>query len=168
MPIGTTSIALSDDARLYGFREAILQSILNRLERFTPIQPYLHILRDRTCTAPNARKMTGEVAYIRDLWMRGDLRGRGIAQIVTRVAHGVTSRCGLLISYVRWHAGEWTRGTWRNTTIMRNRASLSASISCLGVSDGVAPGDVMRRIGIDLLAECSDRHLRNQKRVRSV
>lgn len=47
--------------------------------------------RDRcTCIAPNAKKMTGKVAYHGDGWIRRDLRGHGLSKITAGIARGVS------------------------------------------------------------------------------
>ncbi|MBT1516859.1 hypothetical protein KIP88_41390 [Bradyrhizobium sp. SRL28] len=83
-------VALSDAARLYELSQSNFAEYLESLKAFYS-HPAIHAHpQDRcACTAPNAKKMTGKVAYTGDLWVRGDLRGGGIAQIVERIAHRV-------------------------------------------------------------------------------
>ncbi|MCK1411541.1 hypothetical protein IVB55_00235 [Bradyrhizobium sp. CW4] len=84
-------IALSDAARLYDLPYSNFAEHLQSLHAFYA-KPALHAHpEDRCiCVAPSARKMTGKVAYNGDLWVREDLRGTGLAQIITRIAHGVS------------------------------------------------------------------------------
>ncbi|WP_407114544.1 hypothetical protein [Bradyrhizobium sp. LMG 9283] len=88
-------IMLSDAARLYDLSQSNFAEHLQSLKAFYA-NPIIHAHpEDRcTCIAPNAKKMSGKVAYNGDLWLRKDFRGRGIAQIITRIAHGV--------SYAMW------------------------------------------------------------------
>ncbi|MDE5447327.1 hypothetical protein GWG65_39740 [Bradyrhizobium sp. CSA207] len=84
-------IALSDAARLYDLSCTNFAEHLQSLNAFYA-QPALHAHpQDRcTCIAPSARNMTGKVAYNGDLWVRGDFRGTGLAQIITQIAHRVS------------------------------------------------------------------------------
>ncbi|TIT60328.1 MAG: hypothetical protein E5W60_18815, partial [Mesorhizobium sp.] len=41
------------------------------------------------CVAPTARNISGIVAYHGDLWLRSDLRGRGLAPTLAGVAFGL-------------------------------------------------------------------------------
>lgn len=47
-----------------------------------------------SCYAPNARNITGLVAYHGDMWLREDFRGRGLLAIVSRLAFG--------LAWARW------------------------------------------------------------------
>ncbi|MGY4627051.1 hypothetical protein [Bradyrhizobium sp. USDA 4486] len=84
-------ISLSNAARLYDLSRSNFAEHLQSLNAFYA-QPALHAHpQDRCiCVAPSASKLTGKVAYNGDLWVRADLRGTGLAQIVTRIAHRVS------------------------------------------------------------------------------
>lgn len=86
-----SEIALSDAARLYDLSHSSFSEHLQSLKAFYA-DPTVHAhAQDRcTCVAPSAKKMNGKVAYNGDLWVRGDLRGGGMAQIITRMAHRVS------------------------------------------------------------------------------
>ncbi|MCC8962439.1 hypothetical protein H8A95_08920 [Bradyrhizobium sp. Pear76] len=88
-------IVLSDAVRLYDLSQSNFAEHLQSLKAFYA-DPTIHSHpQDRcTCTAPNARKITGKVTYNGDLWVREDFRGGGIAQIITRIVFRV--------SFVMW------------------------------------------------------------------
>lgn len=84
-------VAGLEAARLYRLSQSNLAEHLESLRAFYA-DPTRHAHpRDKcTCTAPSAKKISGKVAYHGDLWVRKDLRGQGIRQIITRIAHGLS------------------------------------------------------------------------------
>lgn len=92
--IGTdknNKIAFSDAARLYDLSDSNFAEHLQSLKAFyADPAAYAHPHDRCTCLAPTAKKMTGKIAYNGDLWVRGDFRGDGMAQILTRIAHRVS------------------------------------------------------------------------------
>ncbi|WP_439365977.1 hypothetical protein ACNJYD_08595 [Bradyrhizobium sp. DASA03005] len=84
-------VALVEAARLYDLSHSNLAEHFESLRAFYA-DPAMHAHPQDycTCTAPSARKIKGKVAYHGDLWVREDLRGRGIPKITTRVGRSVT------------------------------------------------------------------------------
>lgn len=85
------AVALFDAARLYDLSHSNLAEHLESLRAFYA-NPTTHAHpQDRcTCTAPSAKRIAGKVAYHGDLWVRPDLRGKGLAKITAGIAHGVS------------------------------------------------------------------------------
>ncbi|MCP3441133.1 hypothetical protein [Bradyrhizobium sp. CCGUVB14] len=84
-------VALLEAARLYDLSRSNLAEHLQSLKAFYA-EPTVHAhASDRcVCTAHAAKKITGNVAYHGDLWVRKDFRGRGIPQIASGIARGVS------------------------------------------------------------------------------
>ncbi|WP_143748517.1 hypothetical protein [Mesorhizobium carmichaelinearum] len=100
-------VVLLDAARLYDLPDSNFANHLQSLKAFYA-DPTIHAHPDDTCTctAPSAKKITGRVAYLGDLWVRKDYRGQGIPRIAAGVAFGVSVAlwdpdflCGLV---ARW------------------------------------------------------------------
>ncbi|UWU75773.1 hypothetical protein N2603_38300 [Bradyrhizobium huanghuaihaiense] len=89
--VNQNEVALSYAARLYDLSQTNFAEHLESLKAFYG-DPSIHAHpQDRcACAAPSAKKMTGKVAYGGDLWVRRDLRGGGMAELITRTAHGVS------------------------------------------------------------------------------
>ncbi|MER9839335.1 hypothetical protein NKJ28_31045 [Mesorhizobium sp. M0145] len=84
-------IALLDAARLYDLSRSNFADHLQSLKAFyanPTIQA--HPNDSCFCTAPSAKKITGRVAYLGDLWVRKDYRGQGVPRIAAGIAFGVS------------------------------------------------------------------------------
>lgn len=84
-------VAALEAARLYDLSRSNLAQHLQSLKLFCADPTiYAHPEDGCVCLAPSAKKITGKVAYHGDLWVRGDFRGHGLRNIITRIAHGVS------------------------------------------------------------------------------
>lgn len=100
-------VALLEAVRLYNLSDSTFAEHLQSLKAFYA-DPTVHAHpQDRcACLAPSAKKMTGKVAYVGDLWVRKDFRGQGVPKIVSGIVRGVSFAmwapdflCGLV---ARW------------------------------------------------------------------
>ncbi|MCK1529948.1 hypothetical protein IVB15_20040 [Bradyrhizobium sp. 182] len=84
-------VALLNAVRLYDLSNSNLAEHLQSLKAFyaDPAR-HAHPQDKCICTAPSARKITGNVAYDGDLWLRRDFRGQGLVKIVTAIKRRVT------------------------------------------------------------------------------
>ncbi|MFK4496098.1 hypothetical protein ABIF86_000389 [Bradyrhizobium japonicum] len=88
-------VALVKAVRLYDLSHSNFGDHLQSLKVFYgDPSMHAHPQDNCTCTAPSAYKITGKVAYEGDLWLRRDLRGRGIV----RIAAGITRR----LTFAMW------------------------------------------------------------------
>lgn len=87
----SNEVALSYAARLYDLSHANFAEHLQSLKAFYA-DPIIHAHPKDSCycTAPSAKQMIGKIAYGGDLWVRRDFRGGSMAQIITRIAHGMS------------------------------------------------------------------------------
>ncbi|MER8701193.1 hypothetical protein [Mesorhizobium sp. M1273] len=100
-------VVLLDAARLYDLSNSNFADHLESLKAFYAdpmIQAHPH--DSCTCAAPSAKKITGRVSYLGDLWVRKDYRGQGVPRIAAGIAFGVSFAlwapdflCGLV---ARW------------------------------------------------------------------
>lgn len=84
-------VALLDAARLYDLSHSNFAEHLQSLKAFYA-DPTIHAHPHDSCTcmAPSAKKMTGKVTYLGDLWVRKDYRGQGMPRIAAGLAFGVS------------------------------------------------------------------------------
>lgn len=84
-------VAFLAAARLYDLSNSNLADHLESLSAFYA-DPTVHAHpQDRcACTAPSAKTITGKVAYHGDLWVRRDLRGKGLPKIISGIQRGVS------------------------------------------------------------------------------
>ncbi|MCK1554478.1 hypothetical protein IVB11_36930 [Bradyrhizobium sp. 177] len=84
-------VALLEAVRLYNLSGSNFAEHLESLKAFYA-DPTVHAHpQDRCiCLAPSAKKMSGKVAYVGDLWVREDLRGQNVPKIVSGIARGVS------------------------------------------------------------------------------
>lgn len=85
------AVALLNAVRLYDLSNSNLAEHLQSLKAFYA-DPAIHAHpQDKCiCTAPSARKITGNVAYDGDLWLRRDFRGQGVTKVVTAIKRRMT------------------------------------------------------------------------------
>ncbi|MET4316172.1 hypothetical protein ABIC01_009202 [Bradyrhizobium sp. RT4b] len=84
-------VALLQAVRLYDLAHSNLGEHLQSLKAFyADPAKHAHPQDICACTAPNAYKITGKVAYAGDLWLRRDFRGQGIVKILARITRRVT------------------------------------------------------------------------------
>lgn len=84
-------VAALEAARLYDLSQSNFADHLQSLKVFCADPAIYAHPEDRcTCIAPSAKKITGKVAYHGDLWVCRDFRGRGLREIITRIAHGMS------------------------------------------------------------------------------
>ncbi|UPK20591.1 hypothetical protein [Bradyrhizobium sp. 131] len=84
-------VAFLGAARLYDLSESNFAEHVESLKAFYA-EPALHAHpQDRcSCSAPSAKKIVGKVAYHGDLWVREDLRGKGLPKIISGLQRGVS------------------------------------------------------------------------------
>lgn len=84
-------VAVVEAARLYDLSNSCFADHLQSLKAFYA-DPSVHAHpQDRCdCIAPSAKKIAGKVAYHGDLWVRRDLRGRGMPKIMSGIARGAS------------------------------------------------------------------------------
>ncbi|MER8467752.1 hypothetical protein [Mesorhizobium sp. M1396] len=84
-------VVLLDAARLYDLSCGNFAEHLESLKAFYAV-PAVHAHSEDSCTcmAPSAKKITGKVCYLGDLWVRKDFRGQGMPRIAAGIAFGVS------------------------------------------------------------------------------
>ncbi|MCK1470705.1 hypothetical protein [Bradyrhizobium sp. CW10] len=84
-------VAFVEAARLYDLSDSNFAEHLESLKVFYADPTKLAHPQDRcSCTAPSARNITGKVVYHGDVWVRSDVRGRGLPKIMTGIVRGVS------------------------------------------------------------------------------
>lgn len=84
-------VAFFGAARLYDLSESNFAEPVESLKVFCA-EPTLHAHPQNrcSCSAPSAKKILGKVAYHGDIWVREDLRGKGLPKVISGLQRGVS------------------------------------------------------------------------------